>query len=650
MRFPIAPICVVIALMTAPGCATRQPPAHRGLAPDFTATYARHAVAADHPLASEAGLEVLRADGNAVDAAVATSFALSVVRPFSCGIGGGGFMVVHFDRPTQPGLARTHHQGVMPMIQYAEPPRRAIAINYRETAPGGSTPDMFARDGQPTGAASPSRAGGLAAGVPGTVAGLLRAQEWYGRLSREEALAPAIRLAERGFEADEAYVRAAQNVARDFGAHPAWQERFAFVWERYLLRGQVGVGDIIHVPEQAEALRLIARDGATAFYDGPIAEAIVRAVRADGGIMTRQDLRGYEAQQVEPLRFEHAGRNVLTMPPPSSGGVTMALALGLLERTWKPVPASNVVTPDAFPLLDSGLRPEFVGDSVGARMTGGRGWSMQWRDALLFGCFQAAFADRAAWLGDPDFVDVPVERLLSGAYLDARARLIDVHAGARQPEHYLDPAARVELSEGGGTSHISVVDRWGNAVACTETINLEFGSLLAVPEYGFILNNQMDDFTSRVGEPNAFGLRQSARNLPAPGKRPLSSMTPTIVLDQAGRVEIVAGASGGPRIITGTTLAILHALHGWSAGEAVAAPRFHHQWLPARLDMEPAYARVDWRASVMAPWTLMDEGQRARGYEVREVERLCVVQMVRREGTGWQAASDPRKGGRPAGD
>ncbi|MCA9289177.1 MAG: gamma-glutamyltransferase, partial [Phycisphaerales bacterium] len=432
-----------------------------------------------------------------------------------------------------------------------------------------------------------------------------------------------------------------------------------FLWERYLLGGTVEVGDLIHVPEQGEALRLIARDGAAAFYEGPIAEAIVRAVQRDGGLMTIEDLRGYRAVDMEPLRFEVAGAGVgadgetfrfVTMPPPSSGGITMGQALGLLGRTWHPFEGSGVI-PTEGEVLNGCLDPETPDDSVAAMMSGGRGWSMQRRDALLFECFQFAFADRAAWLGDPAFVDVPTERLLSAGYLDRRAALIDLEAAPRAADEYLEPDARIELAGDAGTSHLSAVDRWGNAVACTETINTEFGCLLAVPEYGFLLNDQMDDFTTRLGEPNAYGLRQSARNLPEAGKRPLSSMTPTIVLDEGGRVRIVAGASGGPRIITGTTLAILHAINGWSAREAVAAPRFHHQWMPARLDMEPAYAGLSWQPHTHAMWVRMDEGQRARGYEVNERDNLCVVQLIRRDDRGfWEAASDPRKGGRPAGD
>ena len=257
--------------MTAPGCATRQPPAHRGLAPDFTATYARHAVAADHPLASEAGLEVLRADGNAVDAAVATSFALSVVRPFSCGIGGGGFMVVHFDRPTQPGLARTHHQGVMPMIQYAEPPRRAIAINSRETAPGKHTGHV--RAGWRPGVAEPC--GWTVAGVPGTVAGLLRAQggtgDCLGRRWPPRSAWPS------GFEADEAYAGAQsrQGLAR------------IRVAGAFRVRGAVSASRAGRCRRHHPCARAVrgsatdARDGATASTGR--SRSIVRAVRADGG-------------------------------------------------------------------------------------------------------------------------------------------------------------------------------------------------------------------------------------------------------------------------------------------------------------------------------------------------------------------------------
>ncbi|MCA9245390.1 MAG: gamma-glutamyltransferase, partial [Phycisphaerales bacterium] len=197
----------------------------------------------------------------------------------------------------------------------------------------------------------------------------------------------------------------------------------------------------------------------------------------------------------------------------------------------------------------------------------------------------------------------------------------------RPPEQYLTPEARVELLRDAGTSHLSVVDRWGNAVACTETINTEFGCLLAVPEYGFLLNDQMDDFTTRLGEPNAYGLRQSARNLPEPGKRPLSSMTPTIVLDTQGRVRIVAGASGGPRIITGTTLAMLRAMDGASAREAVASPRYHHQWVPNRLDVEPAMMH----APMGGTGATFAQVMRNMGHEVNERENLCVVQLIRRD-------------------
>lgn len=623
-----------LALAMSGGCAgTRR--AARGVAPDFSGEFALHAVAADHPLASEAGLEVLRAGGNAVDAAVATSLALSVVRPFSCGIGGGGFMVIHFE------------PGQLP--RSIEPPDGPVnlAINYREMAPRASTGDMFARPAQATGAASPSRVGALAVGVPGTVAGLLHAQASYGLLAREEVLAPAIRLAERGFEVDEAYLRAALQVSEDFEASPAWQTRFAFVWQRYLLRGRVALGDRIHVPEQAAALRLIARDGATAFYDGPIALAIERASAADGGGLTREDLRGYRVATGEPLAFGHDGRTFLTMPPPSSGGITMAQTLGVLARVQERSLDRQGPGEGGERVWAARLGPVGPGDTVAGAMRAGlsRAGPLFARALWLIEAFQLAFADRAAWLGDPAFVTIPLDRLLSGEYLDARAAIVDPASGPRAPAHYLDDAARIELSDDAGTSHLSVVDRWGNAVACTETINLEFGSLLAVPEYGFILNDQMDDFTSRVGEPNAFGLRQSARNLPGPGKRPLSSMTPTIVLGPDGRVEVVAGASGGPRIITGTIQAILHALSGWSAREAVAAPRLHHQWMPARVDIEPAMAALPGVDS----GTLADDLRRI-GYEVREVDRLCVVQMIRRADGLWQAASDPRKGGRPAGD
>jgi gamma-glutamyltranspeptidase / glutathione hydrolase len=572
-------LLILLSLLAPGGCAASR----------ASATFPNAAVAADHATASEAGAEILRMGGNAIDAAVATSFALSVVRPESCGIGGGGFMVV---RLTDAGAQR--------LQRFGKTPAREAAFNYREMAPAAASPDYFQK--QPDRDASTH--GGKAVAIPGTVAGLLAALDAYGTLDRA-----AIRAAEEGFIADAHYAISAREAIEAFERHPQWKTRYAFVWDRYLKSGGVKAGDRIHLPKQAAVLQAIARDGAAGFYRGPVGDAIVRACGAAGGELTAGDLRSFKVARTEPLRFTFLGWKFLTMPPPSSGGVAMGEILSiyevLLNANW--------------------LRA---------------GADLRWH--ILIEPMKHAFADRSRWLGDPAFTDVPVAKLLSSDYARRLAASFD-------PERTLPPAAygsrddsseALPAAEDHGTSHFCVVDEDGTAVACTETINLAFGSLVAVPEYGFILNNQMDDFTTRPGKANAFGLVQSERNLPAPGKRPLSSMTPTIVVGENGRVQAIAGASGGPRIITGTLETLLSALlWGKSAQEAVAAPRAHHQWSPDILYLEPALFNDRTLAGAL----------RSRGHNVEQTDAVGNVQLIKRADAGWQAACDPRKGGRPAG-
>jgi gamma-glutamyltranspeptidase/glutathione hydrolase len=597
-------IFVVLSLVTLLiGCNSSRP-----LRPGV---FPKAAVASDHATASEAGVAILRQGGNAVDAAVAVSFALSAVRPYSCGIGGGGFMVIRFNND-------------------AKHLTREVALNYREVAPAAVGPDFYAK----LAATRPdaSTRGATAVGVPGTVAGLLHALEHYGsgRVDRAAVLAPAIRAAEDGFAVDRHYIQSTRQLVTWFREDPARQQRFAFVWDRFLRNGAVKEGDRITLPEQAEALRLIARDGASAFYDpaGPIASAIAEAVRADAGPMTSDDLRGYRVAETKPLRFEAFGRTFLTMPPPSSGGVALAQILGIL---------------DARGYRDAGLLMIKAKSVAAAREADEANRIHRMVEAM-----KHAFADRARWLGDPAFVDVPVERLTSREYIRDRAAMIN-------PDHTLESNAygtEPPPGDDAGTSHFSVIDATGNAVSCTETINLTFGSLLAVPRYGFVLNNEMDDFTARPGEANAFGLRQSARNAPAPGKRPLSSMTPTIALgrDAEGyeQVELLAGASGGPRIITGTVQTIFWMLAGLDATAAVGASRVHHQWQPDVLSVERTW-HDQLRETDAGNATLT--GLERRGHVVKPTGEVGNVQAIRRapDKTGWEAASDPRKGGKPAG-
>ncbi|HYD00535.1 MAG TPA: gamma-glutamyltransferase, partial [Phycisphaerales bacterium] len=492
-------------------------------------------VAADQPLASRAGLRMLEQGGNAVDAAVAAAFTLSVVRPQSCGIGGGGFMVIYL-----PQEATRRGEAV------------ETTINSREWCPAGVGPDTFATSSDPRA----STVGGLAVAVPGSVAGLLHAQEKYGLLERAAVMRPAIEAAEDGFVVDAAYASAAAETMEKFKRDVSLQTRFPFLWRTLLLEGRVREGARIVNPDQAGTLRRVARLGASAFYHGPLADAIVDAARNAGGVLTLNDLARYYTSGVReqaPLKFAAFKRTFITMPPPSSGGVALGQTLLMLDRR----DADRLVSTD---------EPAFAHE--------------------LAECFKLAFADRAAHMADPAFAPVPTAEFLSPADVAARANLIDA-ARTFPADYYARKGPPLQPPADHGTSHVSAADRWGGACAATETINLFFGSYVCPEGCGFLLNNQMDDFTARPGTANAFGLRQSDSNLPQPGKRPLSSMTPTIVLDAEG-VEAVAGASGGPRIITATTQALLNALvRGDDAPTAVGRPRLHHQWLPDTLMLEP---------------------------------------------------------------
>lgn len=570
----------------------------------YSGTFPNAAVAADHPIASAAGAEILAKGGNAVDAAVATSFTLSVVRPMSCGIGGGGFMVIKFNNDPKHG-------------------NLATALNYRETTPVAVRPDFYENDPDK----EASTVGGKAVAIPGTVRGLLVALEKYGTLDRATVLAPAIRAAEEGYLVDQFEFDGAKNRIKWFAADDSRKQRFAFVWKKFLREGQIKIGDRITNAEQAAALKLIARDGADAFYKGEIASAIGNAVRNDGGVLTLDDLANYRHREVKPLKQGTERISILTMPPPSSGGIVICQALRptmikidseiRLRGTWRTAIGKALF--GDVPNLD------------------GRSERIHSRVEL----WKHLFADRARWLADPDFAPVPTGYLVSERHFEKVAEKIRNARGTTRPsdEYGSEPPPPNDS----GTSHLCVIDKHGNAVACTETINLSYGSKLAVPEFGFCLNNEMDDFTTRRGVANDFGLVQSERNMPQPGKRPLSSMSPTIVLDEKGEVFMIAGASGGPRIITGTAQAMLKVLiENASAAEAVSAPRIHHQWQPDVLEYEKGALSE----------TNIEELKK-RGHKVMPAkEDVGNVQLIRRskDGKGWDAACDPRKGGKPAGN
>ena len=586
---------LIIALALLPACAW--PPKSKIVTDRdrHSGEYNLGAIACDHYEASRAGADMLRQGGNAVDAAVAASFALSVVRPHSCGLGGGGFMIVRLvDDPNtnEPNDSVT------------------VVIDYRERTPAAITPDHFFD--LPDDA---SRYSGHAVAIPGTVAGLLEAHERFGVLPRERVFAPAIELAVRGFFPD-ANGQGAIDAVRE---HYADGASLSDIWFRVTYSERID--DRIHNPMQAGLLGMIAEKGRDAFYTGYLAEQIVQAVRDAGGVMTLDDLANYEPTVTEAIeatvQFGDRTFTILAMPSPSSGGGARVQTLNMLD------------------LYDEQMRAHVGSGSLDAHHP----HDPEYAHALAE-CLKHAFADRARHMGDTEFVDVPIDQMLDPARLERAVTRLNPHT-TLEPDIYgvadTDTALAHAIDDH-GTSHLSVIDRWGNAVACTETINTSFGSRIAVPELGIVLNNQMDDFLTKPDVANAYGLTQSQRNLPAPGKRPLSSMSPTIVLDERGEVLAVAGASGGPRIITGTLQALVNALHfEMDAYEAVRTPRLHHQWGPDAIYFEP-----DYNATTI-------EALRENGHAIRERPDVGVVQLLVRRAGVIEGASDPRKGGRPAG-
>ena len=526
----------------------------------------RVAVAADHAIASRVGGEVLRRGGNAVDAAVAVGLTLGVVNPFASGLGGGGFLLV-----------RTAEGEVE-------------ALDFREAAPGAAHRDMYVVDGEVDRALS--LVGGLAVGVPGEAAGWWAVHERYGRLPWADVVAPALSLARDGFEAGTLLESRLDSNTR-LEASPALASHFSSG------EGYVRAGERVVRAGLGEALRAYAEQGPSVFYEGWVAEDIVAAVEAAGGVMTMADLAGYTPRWLEPVESTYRGATVYGMPTPSSGGLVVALVLDVLA---------------AFE-----LDRLHYDDAAFAH--------------LIMHTLAHAFADRAHYLGDHAFADVPFDRFRGEA---RRREVVESYDPVRVLEAS-DYGALAMQEEEAGTSHFSIVDDEGMAVACTVTINTSFGSMVLTERSQIVLNNEMDDFASQPGVPNVFGLVGSEANAIAPGKRPLSSMSPTIVVDDEGVLGVLGG-SGGPRIITGTLLALIQLIDFDSdAMAAVSAPRFHHQWLPFRAFVEETGSR-SWRERLVN-----------FGYEVEVQPFGSAVQVVWRHGEGWQAASDPRKHGVPAG-
>lgn len=474
-------------------------------------------VVSTHHLAAEAGAQILREGGNAIDAAVATAFAVGVAQPFSAGIGGGMFALVRLENG------------------------EIVALDARETAPAAATSTMYTDDGVPKGA---SVHGSLAVAVPAFVPGMVELLERHGTMSLATVLAPAIELAEQGVAIGPYHARLAGFMSGRLG-----KERFPETWRiQFAPFGSAEMlGERLVQSDLGKTLRLIAAHGESELRDGSVARAIVAEVEKRGGILSIEDLRDYRPRWREPVFGEYRGLRVASFPPPSSGGAVLVEALNILE---------------GFDLksLTRGGAPAIH---------------------LVSEAMKLAFADRAAFMGDSDFVNVPIARLISKDYADRQRMRIN-----RETATSIEgPGA---IPEDSGTTHLSVTDGSGRAVALTMTINTPFGSGITVPGTGVVLNNEMDDFAIAMGTPNSYGLIDTrGANLVAPGKRPLSSMTPTI-LDRAGELFMVSGSPGGPRIISTTLLTILNVVD-WELDPraAAAAPRFHHQWDPNRLRVEP---------------------------------------------------------------
>ncbi|UQY84586.1 gamma-glutamyltransferase [Ralstonia pseudosolanacearum] len=473
-------------------------------------------VAAQH-LATRVGVDVLKRGGNAVDAAVAVGYALAVVYPAAGNLGGGGFMT----------------------IQLAD--GRKTFLDFREVAPKGATANMYLdKDGNVIKGLSTK--GHLAVGVPGTVSGMEYAREKYGTRSRTELIAPAIRLADKGFALDQGDIDMLLTSTKDFQEDPASGAIF-------LNKGQpYQVGQKLVQRDLARTLHAISVKGTDGFYKGWVGKAIVASSQAGKGLITQEDLDGYKTRELAPVECDYRGYHVVSAPPPSSGGVVICEMLNILE---------------GYPLKD-----------LGYHSAQGVHYQIE--------AMRHAYVDRNSYLGDPDFVKNPLDRLLDKNYAAKIRAVIDPKkAGVSK-----DIKPGVEPHEGSNTTHYSIADRYGNAVSVTYTLNDWFGAKVTAAKTGVILNDEMDDFTAKVGVPNLYGLVQGEANAIAPGKRPLSSMSPTIVT-RDGKPAMVVGTPGRSRIITAVLQTMLNAIdYGMNVQEAVDMPRFHQQWLPDLTNVE----------------------------------------------------------------
>jgi gamma-glutamyltranspeptidase/glutathione hydrolase len=480
-------------------------------------------VVAQEARAARVGNDILQQGGNAVDAAVAVGFALAVTYPRAGNLGGGGFMVIHLANGTD------------------------TTIDYRETAPRGINAQSFL-DAQGSADPQKSRDSALGIGVPGTVAGLALAEDKYGsgKFTLAQLIAPAIQMAREGFTFEDDRAEALPNERARLARWPSTAKIF-FKKDGTSMTS----GDRLVQGDLADTLEAIGREGPSAFYEGPIADEIADAVKAAGGVMTADDLRDYSATERPPVRGTYRGYDVISMPPPSSGGVNLIEMLNILE---------------GYDLAHAEKAQELH---------------------LLVEAMKRAYADRALYLGDPDKVQNPIARLISKDYAAAwRATIDPAHATPASAIH----AGGTVDHEGHNTTHFSVMDRFGNAVSNTYTLNFSFGVGLVAEGTGVLLNNELDDFAAKPEAPNAYGLLGAEANEPGPGKRPLSSMTPTILLKD-GKPFLVTGSPGGSRIITAVLQVIVNAIdRGMDIAAAVAAPRIHNQWMPDQVYVETTLA------------------------------------------------------------
>jgi len=529
------------------------------------------AIASAHELATAAGFEVLEQGGNAFDAAVAVSAALSVVEPISSGLGGGGFFLLH-DAASG----------------------RDVFVDARETAPAAATPERY-RDANGKLDRDRSQNGPWSAAIPGLPAGLVHVAEKYGRLPLKTSLAPAIRLAREGFPV---YAR----LERGYAARRQVMERYPGPRAVFLAGGKPPVeGQLLRQPDLARTLEALAERGFDGFYRGPVAKKLLAGVRAEGGQWTAEELASYQVHEREPLRFWYRGWEIVTAPPPSSGGVALAQMLQVLAG-WN------------LSSLDPAQRAHLTIESM-----------------------RRAFRDRTFYLGDPGFVHVPVEVLASRDYAAGlrstinpqKATPSDVFSGLPTP---------LEDEE---TTHFSIIDAEGNRAAVTQTVNLLFGSGLVPPGTGVLLNNEMDDFALLPGQPNAFGVMGYEANAPEPGKRPLSSMTPTFMVSP-DRVAVL-GTPGGSRIITMVLLGVLGYADGLDAQAVAALPRYHHQWQPDVVEAETGAFSPEVAARLRAMGHTLDlpDGEVSSGASSHFWGNLQTVMWDRR-GNALQGGTDPR--------